>query len=209
MRGKGDDVVYGLGRVRITPAYAGKRWCTSGRRSAAWDHPRVCGEKSEARSSELPTGGSPPRMRGKGVNVAVSDALVGITPAYAGKRNVAMRQKYAIWDHPRVCGEKGGQFIDWLTNLGSSPRMLGKVVHHAAEVGVAWITPAYAGKRRQNSCILSIDQDHPRACGEKLIIPCASSSVQGSPPRMRRKGRKGHGSRHQTRITPAYAGKSL
>ena len=148
MRGKGDDVVYGLGRVRITPAYAGKRWCTSGRRSAAWDHPRVCGEKSEARSSELPTGGSPPRMRGK-------------------------------------------------------------VVHHAAEVGVAWITPAYAGKRRQNSCILSIDQDHPRACGEKLIIPCASSSVQGSPPRMRRKGRKGHGSRHQTRITPAYAGKSL
>ena len=87
-------------------------------------------------------------MRGKGVNVAVSDALVGITPAYAGKRNVAMRQKYAIWDHPRVCGEKPA--------LCNAP--------------VEWV---------------------------------------GSPPRMRGKGRKGHGSRHQTRITPAYAGKNL
>ena len=87
-------------------------------------------------------------MRGKGVNVAVSDALVGITPAYAGKRNVAMRQKYAIWDHPRVCGEKGGQFIDWLTNLGSSPRMRGKAALCGEDQRLIGITPAYAGKSR-------------------------------------------------------------
>ena len=167
MRGKGDDVVYGLGRVRITPAYAGKRWCTSGRRSAAWDHPRVCGEKSEARSSELPTGGSPPRMRGKGVNVAVSDALVGITPAYAGKRNVAMRQKYAIWDHPRVCGEKPRCVARISASLGSPPRMRGKVVAELSDNRFDRITPAYAGKRFLRLFCVPYREDHPRVCGEK------------------------------------------
>ena len=49
-----------------------------------------------------------------------------VTPAYAGKRLPLPDIAAQTQDHPYVCGEKGGQFIDWLTNLGSPPRMRGK-----------------------------------------------------------------------------------
>ena len=167
MRGKGDDVVYGLGRVRITPAYAGKRWCTSGRRSAAWDHPRVCGEKSEARSSELPTGGSPPRMRGKGSRCRTLQHRHRITPTYAGKRAVSLLTGSRILDHPRVCGEKPRCVARISASLGSPPRMRGKVVAELSDNRFDRITPAYAGKRFLRLFCVPYREDHPRVCGEK------------------------------------------
>ena len=53
-------------RDRITPAYAGKSLFRPRRRPAAWDHPRVCGEKKKSGGSITSKTGSPPRMRGKG-----------------------------------------------------------------------------------------------------------------------------------------------
>ena len=35
--------------ARITPAYAGKREQSTKMKSASWDHPRLCGEKSSLR----------------------------------------------------------------------------------------------------------------------------------------------------------------
>lgn len=70
----------------VSPAYAGKRRTIPRRRSAAPDHPRVCGEKLYPICSSIDLWGSPPRMRGK---VHFTGAVVvggGITPAYAGKR---------------------------------------------------------------------------------------------------------------------------
>ena len=58
--------------------------------------------------------------------------------------------QFSLWlffRKPRVCGEKTACAMMPSATGGSPPRMRGKVVHHAAEVGVAWITPAYAGKR--------------------------------------------------------------
>ena len=49
----------------ITPAYAGKRRCTTASVVWFWDHPRVCGEKHTHLISGSPDMGSPPRMRGK------------------------------------------------------------------------------------------------------------------------------------------------
>ena len=65
MRGK--DVWY-LVEVRfvgITPAYAGKSEKPMDRAATARDHPRVCGEKYEAKDQKNQDKGSPPRMRGK------------------------------------------------------------------------------------------------------------------------------------------------
>ena len=45
-RGKGGDIVGGLGCVRITPAWAGKSVQERGCMLSAGDHPRVGGEKS-------------------------------------------------------------------------------------------------------------------------------------------------------------------
>ena len=44
-RGKGGDIVARFGGIRITPAWAGKRWMRSPPSGASRDHPRVGGEK--------------------------------------------------------------------------------------------------------------------------------------------------------------------
>ena len=51
---------------RITPACAGRSLDLSSRCAHAGDHPRVCGEKSRARSPHKGFRGSPPRVRGEG-----------------------------------------------------------------------------------------------------------------------------------------------
>ena len=57
------------------------------------------------------------------------------------------------------------------------------------EQAILWvgITPAYAGKstvRRQRTCV---PWDHPRVCGEKILVDGGIRTGVGSPPRMRGK----------------------
>ena len=133
--------------MRITPAYAGKRQPSTACTWSDWDHPRVCGEKKRGFRPSSYLLGSPPRMRGKDSVCNESAPLVGITPAYAGKRLHTCGRCGCLRDHPRVCGEKS--------------------VEHS---GVSWyvrITPAYAGKSIQLGHMTSWHEDHPRVCGEK------------------------------------------
>ena len=69
MRGKVHFIFLFLRFHWITPAYAGKRGYPALRTFAAWDHPRLCGEKSTSLSGLLCCMGSPPPMRGKGAFV--------------------------------------------------------------------------------------------------------------------------------------------
>ena len=73
-------------RIRITPAYAGKRTRSLLVIRFMRDHPRVCGEKFTLSRPEIGRMGSPPRMRGKEVVMDSGELVGGITPAYAGKR---------------------------------------------------------------------------------------------------------------------------
>ena len=52
--------------VGITPACAGKSCRSPQGAGRAWDHPRVCGEKTRNSRPGTTQSGSPPRMRGKG-----------------------------------------------------------------------------------------------------------------------------------------------
>ena len=72
-------------KVRITPAYAGKRDLVISGSGDIEDHPRVCGEKLRTGERKGCKGGSPPRMRGKGPRGAGPHGRKRITPAYAGK----------------------------------------------------------------------------------------------------------------------------
>ena len=45
-------------------------------------------------------------MRGKAKNLYELIAILGITPAYAGKRYLQNGHSNLPRDHPRVCGEK-------------------------------------------------------------------------------------------------------
>ena len=55
------------------------------------------------------------------------------------------------------------------------------------------------------SCLQT--QDHPRACGEKVLTRLFAPSRGGSPPRMRGKVIRIYSPENKERITPAHAGK--
>ena len=65
--------------------------------------------------------------------------------------------------------------------------MRGKVFISSAADAAAGITPAYAGKSYGVCGALTMRQDHPRLCGEKLGTIVYLVVVLGSPPPMRGK----------------------
>ena len=229
MRGKAKSDYLGPLEGRITPAYAGKSFIFFRSSFLSADHPRVCGEKSERTNWTTTIQGSPPRMRGKviqlsgplnapgdhprvcGEKYAVFQIYLSsgrITPAYAGKSHHRPSSDRLPTDHPRVCGEKLLAINSRATLGGSPPRMRGKGLT-AGQGGIpSRITPAYAGK---SSCLLLLFDswwDHPRVCGEKISPARLSPRRGGSPPRMRGKEHYKHTGKIGIRITPAYAGKS-
>ena len=151
MRGKVLPLLHSPHPPGITPACAGKRLRIGVRYAQRKDHPRVCGEKDLTLNYEDMQKGSPPRVRGKASHHEVCVLVLGITPAYAGKRMVFAGRKSRTWDHPRVCGEKSYATRSTIRLLGSPPRMRGKVPRQVSIPGIGGITPAYAGKRLKRS----------------------------------------------------------
>ena len=188
MRGKGLNPPRYSGICRITPAYAGKSMPVNPKKDK-----RV---------------GSPPHMRGKVATGRQTVCRCGITPAYAGKRGLRKRGSRNPADHPRICGEKAemGGFIPRFS--GSPPRMRGKVLPDRGRVLGVGITPAYAGKSFPTSMFRSVGRDHPRICGEKIVVSRTWCSRSGLPPRMWGKVSSIRDDLARVGITPAYAGKS-
>ena len=87
--------------------------------------------------------------------------------------------------------------------------MRGKVYGCSSLINVVRITPAYAGKSKAAVSFAISLQDHPRLCGEKLVVEIAHSGDRGSPPPMRGKAASNRVDMDSAGITPAYAGKSL
>ena len=86
--------------------------------------------------------------------------------------------------------------------------MRGKDAHRQRLDNPNRITPAYAGKREVLLYEEEVIRDHPRLCGEKLFLSIDHILTTGSPPPMRGKVIVVAADDGQTRITPAYAGKS-
>ena len=86
VRGKGLGVLSHARRAGITPACAGKRGEGAKTSEQGRDHPRVCGEKQKGAWAEGTVMGSPPRVRGKELQLLEMAEHLGITPACAGKR---------------------------------------------------------------------------------------------------------------------------
>ena len=121
MRGKGRKDCSPEPAARITPACAGKSAGTGSRSGASWNHPRVCGEKSNTLFHDDVQKGSPPHVRGKASTNGLYPTFAGITPACAGKSSIQhliaslgefevqkghpvphLRQRLQVWpDHAR------------------------------------------------------------------------------------------------------------
>ncbi len=152
-RGRGKVAYIGNknGLDGITPAWAGKSQNCKAVYRHRQDHPRVGGEKGNSHGQPRPPQGSPPRGRGKVVGDDPADGVLGITPAWAGKRFHFLFSEPFLWDHPRVGGEKKMDVSYDVVGTGSPPRGRGKdAVWLYAKVGDG-ITPAWAGKRLKRS----------------------------------------------------------
>ena len=147
----------------------------------------MCGEKTLDYPPLFKGWGSPPRVRGKVLDVQVQYNAGRITPACAGKRYLSASRCSSAQDHPRVCGEKIQPFIKLHECLGSPPRVRGKAsCPHQNHFGIG-ITPACAGKSFSAAARLHLHPDHPRVCGEKRFPAFFLSKIGGSPPRVRGK----------------------
>ena len=131
--------------------------------------------------------GSPPHVRGKEVDTIAETAVTGITPACAGKRVVIRLVFAAMWDHPRMCGEKACRARCAESCTGSPPHVRGKAFGTTTEKTWPWITPACAGKS-----LVQLQPGQPAA---------------GSPPHVRGKDHSRCHIQGDDGITPACAGK--
>ena len=146
-------------------------------------------------------------MRGKALYPTISKIKLGITPAYAGKRFTIANAPHTVRDHPRLCGEKITRPTTQKDRSGSPPPMRGKAFHDIFSLRIIRITPAYAGKSVAYPVHSDSGRDHPRLCGEKLLLFARRVLFLGSPPPMRGKGIEHRFRILAPRITPAYAGK--
>ena len=88
VRGTGIIIMAFFGMTRITPACAGNSFRRSLNCWTLWDHPRVCGEQPSAAVTFTVRVGSPPRVRGTGIQLVRVQLGDGITPACAGNRRM-------------------------------------------------------------------------------------------------------------------------
>ena len=209
VRGKRLKAAITVVPIGITPACAGKTCPSRATRAASRDHPRVCGENWDGEGMADKRSGSPPRVRGKHFENRREFRLARITPACAGKTQARRRVRRRDEDHPRVCGENKDTIVQLLLNLGSPPRVRGKLRTTKSSKNDLRITPACAGKTGNNNVHIVDRKDHPRVCGENAGRLQMTDSVLGSPPRVRGK-RVAMATRISAwRITPACAGKTF
>ena len=122
-----------------------------------------------------------------------------ITPAYAGKSAVGFAHLSFTKDHPRVCGEKMFGKNSNIQDVGSPPRMRGKVMKSIKTSSGTRITPAYAGKSSIQHLTASLGEfevqkghpvphlrqrlqvwpDHARHLRHGLILHASRSAGQG------------------------------
>ena len=195
-----------LSQHGITPAHAGNTCRLLWQVGQCQDHPRACGEYSDAGLTQKASAGSPPRMRGILFEFTHDFGVPGITPAHAGNTVISHICRNPLRDHPRACGEYNQIRLANRGIRGSPPRMRGiRLPFHKFRVQ-GGITPAHAGNTIGFNFTFILIWDHPRACGEYQQTALQLQIQTGSPPRMRGILTSFDVLHNRIRITPAHAG---
>ena len=132
----------------------------------------------------------------------------GITPAGAGKTLHQNPPPPSLGDHPRRCGENNLLTATYSENMGSPPQVRGKRKPKPHNPRTERITPAGAGKTVHKRSCSPPSKDHPRRCGENMMIFFKYMTDLGSPPQVRGKPVRLVFSVVDDGITPAGAGKT-
>ena len=110
------------------------------------------------------------------------------------------------WDHPRGCGEHNPQDQECPLRRGSSPRMRGAPSRGPPVRNGNRIIPADAGSTCPIFACMALSRDHPRGCGERMVLTIPQLVIEGSSPRMRGAHFESNSTVDVMRIIPADAG---
>ena len=217
---------------RITPACAGTTSFELYPINLDQDHPRVCGNHQGLCPGDRLGPGSPPRVREPQFKINGITCVRGITPACAGTTILRDRYDQLEGDHPRVCGNHDVSQFSMYDVLGSPPRVREPLSKRIPDCSRKGITPACAGTTASWEPLMSFianlqliritpacagttsvflsprisTWDHPRVCGNHLLIIVAIIAVMGSPPRVREPLEYERRADGRDGITPACAG---
>ena len=105
-----------------------------------------------------------------------------------------------------MCGEQTQRVMLPVILPGSPPRVRGTAWVYQFHPEKYRITPACAGNSFFSNAPVTGSRDHPRVCGEQLLLPKRRLPRTGSPPRVRGTVRRRRPWARPIRITPACAG---
>ena len=148
-------------------------------------------------------------MRGKRLGAVQDPPKTRLIPAHAGKTQRCSEALETDWAHPRACGENCPRAVPVAHELGSSPRMRGKLGGLMIAPNRAGLIPAHAGKTEMGLTKRLCVWAHPRACGENWCNSANLCPFEGSSPRMRGKLFVSTTQTLYCRLIPAHAGKTL
>ena len=86
-----------------------------------------------------------------------------------GTRFVKPQPRLARQDHPHACGDKSIVTPATFVVKGSSPCVWGQDSAKQQPPMVVWIIPMRVGTRRTVTLRIGWNEDHPHACGDKLV----------------------------------------
>ena len=169
----------------IIPACAGSTCRVSSLRRCARDHPRMCGEHGWQCRPGHGAPGSSPHVRGAPDRLRPINPFLGIIPACAGSTEPLKPPRIVPGDHPRMCGEHMRNRRSTRRQKGSSPHVRGAPACAIASVRTSGIIPACAGSTSAAQQASTGYGDHPRMCGEHIVIVKMSENIAGSSPHVR------------------------
>ena len=149
------------------------------------DHPRMCGEHLPRIFTPPLRPGSSPHVRGARMAMSARPRCAGIIPACAGSTRPAAPNQSIPRDHPRMCGEHWRDYQRGVLATGSSPHVRGAPACAIASVRTSGIIPACAGSTSAAQQASTGYGDHPRMCGEHIVIVKMSENIAGSSPHVR------------------------
>ena len=169
---------------RIIPTRVGTSFLVFCSEVFTKDHPHACGDKRATFLVRIPSLGSSPRVWGQGRVYIQICPDIRIIPTRVGTRSALHLYLRFLRDHPHACGDKYPSKNMLCSHPGSSPRVWGQGLYIAAVRIFERIIPTRVGTRviADNNAIFP--EDHPHACGDKVVHRKAKSGREGSSPRV-------------------------
>ena len=186
--GQGDMFCISPRWYRIIPTRVGTRPVFYQFAIRSEDHPHACGDKYR-------------------LQLLCRQAL-RIIPTRVGTSFCCWILNSDYRDHPHACGDKNGARIMFQIKKGSSPRVWGQVASSDIEAVAGGIIPTRVGTSKKSYRRQKGYEDHPHACGDKLMQKTARCFLLGSSPRVWGQDRGFHLQREACRIIPTRVGTS-